>query len=299
MRRCLLFHDRQEVGLAYRLVWLLALAALPAFPVSKEMLQLQRDMAQLQEQIRGLQRTVDERFAVTQQLLNQGLEASTKLSNGLAALERTVETQEKALVAPVANVNTRMDTLASQFQSLREAVQELNSKLSKLETQVVDIKNIVSTVPAPAAPAAPSPQAQAETLFKSALRDYQAANFNLAGPQFAEYVKTFGTTDQAADAQYYLGEIFFQQQQYDQAVAAFEQVLERYPEGKRTPDAQFKKGHALLKQGKRDAAVREFRGVISKYPNTPAANQAAEALKGLGLSARTAPAPVKKAPRRK
>ena len=124
------------------------------------------------------------------------------------------------------------------------------------------------------------------------MKDYLAGNYNLAGPEFADYVKLFGDTELAADAQYYLGEIFYQQKQYPQAISAFDQVLERYSEGKKTADAHYKKGLALLKQGRRDAAAKEFREVIRKFPNSPAASQAAAELKGLGLSAGR-PAPPK------
>lgn len=287
--------------LPHRVFLLFVAAALPAFPVAKEIVQLQRDMALLQDQVRTLQRSVDERMAVTQELLNRSLEASNKLAAFLAVLEKSVQEQGKVLVAPVANVNARVDTLSSQFQALREAVEEMNSKLSRLQQQVVDIKNIVSTVPPPAAApsgSSPVPQVQAETLYENARRDFLAGNFNLAGPQFSEYVKAFPNTSRATDAQYHLGEIFYQQKQYDEAVSAFDQVLERFPEGKRTADAQYKKGMALLKLGRRDQAAREFRDLTRKFPNTPAAAQAAAELKGMGLSSGRA-APSKSAVRRR
>ena len=291
-----------------RFLFLFLLAALPAFPVAKEILQLQRDVAQLQDQVSKLEKSLGVQLGVMQQLLNQSLDASARLSNSLAALERTVQGQEKVLAQPVAGVNAKVDSLTERFQALREAVDEMNTKLRRLETQVVDIKNIVSTVPPPTAPAGGSPpggaappaasQVPAETLFRNAQRDYQAGNFNLAGPQFADYVRLYGNTDLAADAQYYLGDILYQSGRYQEAVDAFDQVLERYAEGKQTPNAQYKKGLALLKLGRRDKAAQEFRGVISKFPGTPAAAQSAEALRGLGLSARSPAAPAKK-PRRK
>ncbi len=276
----------------YRVILVLLCAAWPAFPVAKEILQLQRDLAQVQEQLRTLQRAFDTELAKTQQLLNQNLDASNRLASALAVMEKTIQNQEKVLVAPVATVNSRVDTMASQFQSLRDAVDELSSRLSKLQQQVADVKNIVSSVPPPAssAPSGPvSPQAaappiSADTLWKNALRDYQAGNYDLAGPQFNDYIKYFGSTEQAADAQYYLGEIFYQQKNYREAADAYDLVLERYPEGKRTADAQYKKGMSLLRMNKRDDAAREFREVIRRFPRTPAATQAAEALRGLGLS---------------
>jgi tol-pal system protein YbgF len=262
----------------------------PAFPVAKEILQLQRDMAQLQEQVRTLQRAFDTELAKTQQLLSQNLEASGRLATALAVLEKSVHNQEKVLVAPVAAVNTRVDTMATQFQALRDAVDELNGRMSKLQQQIVDIKNIVTTLPPPA-PASPatSPQAavppvQAETLWKNALRDFNTGNYDLAGPQFNDYIKYFGSTEQASEAQYYLGEIFYNGKDYTRAVDAYDLVLERYPEGKRTPDAQYKKGMSLLRLNKRDMAAKEFREVVRRFPRTPAASQSSEALKGLGLS---------------
>lgn len=293
----------------HRLLLVFVLAAMPALPVAKEILQLQRDIALLQDQLRNLQTSFDKQLAVTQQLLSQNLEASNRLGNALAVLDKAVRDQEKVLVAPVANVNTRVDTLAGQFQALRDAVEEMNSKLSKLQQQVLDVKNIVSTAPAPTsapagsppggpAPTQPAaPPVSAETLFNNALRDYQSGNFMLAGPQFVDYIKFFASSERAADAQYYLGEIFYQQEQFDQAVAAFDKVLERFPEGKQTANAQYKKGMSLLKKGDRNAAAREFREVIRKFPRTPAATQAGEALKGLGVSAR--PASSKDSGRRK
>ena len=268
---------------------------------------MQRDMAQLQEQVRTLQRAFDTELAKSQQLLNQNLEASGRLATAIAVLERTVANQEKVLAAPVATVNTRVDTMATQFQALRDAVDEMNSRMSKLQQQVLDVKNIVSTVPPPssAPPAtgvgpqasAPAvPPVQAETLWRNAVRDYQAGNYNLAGPQFSDYIKYFGSTEQAAEAQYYLGEIFYQQKQYLEAADAYDLVLERFPEGKRTGDAQYKKGLSLLRMNKRDMAAKEFREVIRRFPRTQAATQAAEALKGLGLS--TGAAPAKSAKRR-
>lgn len=274
-----------------RLFLLFSLAALPAFPVAKEILQLQRDVALLQDQLRAVQKTVDERFAVTQQLMNQNLDAATKISNSIAVLERALQEQQKATGGSVASVNSRIDTMAQQFQSLRDSIDEMNNRMKRLDQQLVDIKNIVSTVPAPAAPATPAtpPAPSAADLFRSAVRDYQAGNYNLAGPQFDQYLKLYPNTEQAADAQYYLGDMFFQGQQWGLAVEAFDLLLERYSDSRRAPDAQFKKGQAYLKQSKRDAAAKEFRELIKKYPNSPAASQAAEALRGLGLSARTPP----------
>jgi TolA-binding protein len=182
-----------------------------------------------------------------------------------------------------------VDTLANQFQAVREAIDESNRRLSRLDTQIADIKNLVSTMPAPSATAGPpaTPQISAEVLFSNAVRDFNAGNYNLAGPQFNEYLKLYGETDRAAEAQYYLGEIFYQQGQSDpgqfvDAVAAYDQVIERYPEGRMTPLAHYKKGMALLRQGKREAARQEFLTVTKKYTRSDAAKQAAVELQRMG-----------------
>jgi TolA-binding protein len=92
------------------------------------------------------------------------------------------------------------------------------------------------------------------------------------------------------NAQYYLGEIAYNRNDYDGAVRAFDTVLERYPQNPKTADARLMKGMALVKAGQRSKAAQEFRALIENFPRTDDARKAQQQLRSLGLSTGTTPA---------
>jgi tol-pal system protein YbgF len=127
------------------------------------------------------------------------------------------------------------------------------------------------------------------------MRDRSGGNVELAMQGFQEYLKWFSKTELAPDAQYYVGELYFNRGEFTDAVSAFDAVLERYPENKKTPDAMYMKGMALLKANQRNEAAREFLNVIQKYPNAEVTAKARAQRRALGLS--VPPAKAKARPR--
>ena len=257
------------------IVVVIFVTAAPLQAQKKEIIQLQRDMAILQEQVREISRQItqlSERMAVQQNVLQQNLDTSGKLHQAVAVIERSLAKQTDAVVGPVTTISTRVDSLTNRFGAVREAIDEMNSRLGKVQQQVEDIKNQVFTLPPPAMGDGEGGVlgggTSAETLFNSALTDYHRGTFKSAEPQFEDYLRMFPRTVLASEAQYYLGDISYQQESFDEAVKRFDRVLEEYPIGLISADAQFKKGMALLKLERKADAREEFQNVIEKFPNS-------------------------------
>jgi tol-pal system protein YbgF len=257
---------------------LLLFGAGSAFPQKKEIIQLQRDMAILQEVVRQMERQTGERIAVLENLLQQSLDKTDKLNAAIAVLERNLAKQTTDVSAPVTNTASRVETLQGQVGGLREVMEEIRTRLGRVEQQVGDIKTQVTTLPPPSFGSEPSPGApgnaaatgatSAETLFNSAFADYTRGNYDLAREQFDQYLRLYANTVRAPEAQYYIGAIAYQNSQFDEALHDFDMVLERYPVGVISADAQFKKGMALLSLSRPEDAAREFQAVIDRYPNS-------------------------------
>ncbi len=290
-----------------RLAPLVLLAAPLAFGQKKEVIELQRDVALLQDQVRTLQRAIDEKMAALTVLMEQSLDRINKSNTAVAVLESglrdRMSQQERGLTGPIANVGTKVDQMAEEFRFVKESIADLNSRMSKLQAQLTDVKNAVTTLPTPAAPPpgtvpqaganTPPPGMSADTLYKDALRDYQSGKFDIAMAEFSDYLRYYGSTDLAANAQYYVGMIYYNREDWDAARTNFDLVLEKYPENNKTQDAQYMKGMALLKGGQRTAAAQEFRELIAKSPAGELSQKARAELKKMGLSA-AAPAPVRR-----
>jgi tol-pal system protein YbgF len=206
----------------------------------------------------------------------------------------------------VAAVGNKLDQMSEDFRNMRETVLDMNSRIGKLDQKIVDLQNTISVIKTPAAappppttqdmpaaaggttgsvPGGPPPGMQAETSYTNAYRDYLANNYTLAMQEFKDYVRYFPQTQLAPNAQYYVGDIYFRNKDYDNAITAFDAVLEHFSENPKTADAHWMKGRSLMAQNKRDAAAKEFKEIIAKYPDSDAAAKAKTLLKELGLSA--------------
>lgn len=273
---------------------------------SREIRELQRDMALLADQVRQMQRSLDENMAALKVLVQQAIDGVHKANTTVAVLESNLRErlreQEKTLVHPMATVSTKVDQMAGEFQAVRDAMADLTARMGKLEQRIVDLSNTVKVLQAPPAPPPTAglltglpPGLTAEGLYASAMRDKDSGNYDLALQEFTDYLKYFGSTDTAPNAQYQIGEIYYNRGELDSALRAFDLVLEKYPENVKTVDAMYMKGQTLLKMGERMKAAEEFRTIIARWPTSEMAAKARARLRELGLPV-TSPA-RKKTPR--
>ncbi len=278
-----------------RLFPLIALALpLLCFGQKKEVIELQRDVALLQDQVRTLKSSLDEKIGKISVLLEQTLDRVNQANTGIAVLDGSVrdklQQQERNVGGTVASVGTKVDQMSEEFRFVKESIADLNARMSKLQAQVTDVKSAITTMQAPPAPPGGSPTGappvgmSADGLYKDAMRDYTSGKYDLATGEFNDYLRYFGTTDFAPNAQFYLGMIAYNQQQWDEAFRNFDAVLEKYPDNNKTQDAMYMKGMTLLKQEQRTAAAEEFRALIAKSPTGELSSKAKAEMKKLGLS---------------
>jgi tol-pal system protein YbgF len=291
-----------------------ALPSLLSAQKREDILSIQRDVAQVQDQLRQMQASQDQKMEAIQAALKQALEESAKLSTALAALDKNVSDrlaeQQVKVVAPVATLGTKVDELSNDTRAVRENVADLASRLGKLDNKLEDISSAVRTLnvptsvepPAPvgappgtAAAPVPPPGVSADGLWQNALRDRSSGKDELAMSEFNDFVKYFPMSENAPQAQYYIGDLYDRAKQYDDAVEAFDAVLERYPENPRTPDALYMKGVELMKAGRKTDAVAEFKDFMERYPTHSLAPKAQAHLRELGVSTRPAARTRKKA----
>ena len=265
-------------------VVLLAAAPLPLGAVSKEIIQLQRDIALLNEQLRDLNRLITERMAVMTQLVEKSNDTTNKLQGSIDNVQRTLQTA-------IAAQGQKIDGFQSQFQALSEGLEEVKTRQTRLSEQMTQVRQLLEAIQAPAQPAgqpttpAPAPPPQPEVLYQNALRDFMGGKSDLAMQGFQDYLKHYADGDLAGNAQFYIGEVYYRNTQLSKAVDAYNAVLENYPKSNKTAAAHLKKGYALLELKQRDAGVRELRALIRRFPNSDEARLARERLKTMGLSA--------------
>jgi tol-pal system protein YbgF len=265
-------------------VWL---AVTPAHGASKEIIQLQTQVQQLQEQMTAMNQSFNERMGVMKNLVEQNTDAANKTTAAITALQSTLQKQQ-------GDASGHVDQLSGQIQALNDTLDELKVRLAKVSKQLEDMQSAQQSIAAQQQATQAQAQAQAQApppdvLYANALRDYNGGKNDLASQEFSDYIKFYPNTDLAGNAYYYLAELQFRAGNYQQAVGNYDQVLQNFPSGNKAASAQLKKGFALIEMGQKDDGVQELRHLIQRYPKTNEAVQARERLKKLGVSSASKP----------
>ena len=278
-------------------------AAMPhAFAVSKEMVELQTQVQQLQDMVQHLQTSNDERMGVVVNLVQQNTDNMNKMMITVNALQATLKAENEQRGAG----NTQLST---QIQSLNDSVDELKTRIANLTTQVQAVQSQLGNVnglpaqpagnsppaPGPGAPVSQGPAAAAmaqgplqqappvDQIYQSALRDYNSAKYTIAVSEFNDVIQYYPKDPLAGNAQFYLGEIAYQQGKYTAAIKNYDAVLEEYSGNPKAPAAELRKGLSLVQMGQKDAGIRELRTLVQRYPQTPEAQEGRSKLNGMGV----------------
>ncbi len=294
---------RNRVLAAALFVAVLASAPTPAHAVSKEIIQLQTQVQQLLDMVQRLQSTLDTRFGVLQNLAQQTADQAKQMGATVDDLQQKLNAQNEA-------INGKVDTVSGQVQALNDSVDELKSRIAKLDKTVQDLQSQLQNIQTPPAQAAmpgaaPGPAGQQPAVgpgaappaaapamnqapplqdtFQSGLRDYNAGHYQVAQGEFQDVLRYYPLDDLAGSAQFYLGEIAYQQKRYNDAINSYNAVLEGFAGNPKAPTAQLHKGLALLATNKREAGIHELRILIQRHPRTPEAASARSKLNGMGV----------------
>jgi tol-pal system protein YbgF len=284
----------------------------PAQAVAREIVELQQSVNQLIQGQKDIQTTLAQNAAVDKTLMEQSMDTVNKLTGTMMALQKTVQDMQ-------ANSGARLDTMSTQIQGISDNLQETLARMGKLNQQLTDAQNAIqgidaklaSNAPPPAAPngapngaplgAAQSPNGlpaipgapaaanlppasapSADLLYSNGLRDLNGKKYELAQQEFGDYLKYYGNTDLASNAQFYQGEILFAQMQYEQAIDAYTKVIDNYPKSFKLAPAHLKRALAFINLGEKSSGITELRMVVKSYPGTDEERRAKAKLQELG-----------------
>jgi tol-pal system protein YbgF len=125
------------------------------------------------------------------------------------------------------------------------------------------------------------PNLSPQEIYNMAYADYLKGNFQLAIDGFKIYVDNFAQSPFADNALYWIGECHFSQEEYEQAINRFNELILTFPLGDKIPAAYLKKGISLMKLERNEEALAVFKLLVSKYPLEEETKLAQEKIKEL------------------
>jgi tol-pal system protein YbgF len=264
-----------RILLVLTLIFTLGLA--PAYGASKEIIQLQTQVDQLQQQMTQMKQSFDERMGVMKNLVEQNTDVANKVNTSLKDLQALINKQQQ-------DRGSQVDQISGQVQALNDTMDEIKVRLAKVSKQLEDMQSAQQSLAASQAQQQQQAQAMAQApppdvLYNNGLRDYNGGKPDLATQEFSDYVKFYPNTDLSGNAYFYLAELQYRAGNFPKAIEQYDLVLQNFPSGNKAAAAQLKKGFALLELGKDEEGTQELRRVIQRYPRTNEATQARERLR--------------------
>ena len=241
----------------------------------QQLIQLQRDIALLHDQLRQVQEKQSERMAGLEALLRQNTEKQDRLLAGQAVIERGIDALDDALTEPLRVTSAKVDSLTEQFSALRASVEEIGTSIERLTLDVKDVKTHLTTLPVPmegeeGVAGGEGGVNSSEAIFEGGLSDYLRGNITNARGQFLDYLALYPTHSKADQAQFYLAETYYSAAEYEEAIRQFDQVYKRHPLSPLAPDSVYKQGMSYLKLRKREEAIESFQLVLDRFPDSNA-----------------------------
>lgn len=275
---------------------LLSAPASPAAAQNREHQQMAAELRMLQEQAQQL--------ALTLVTLNQALVESMK---AVVALGGRLDESNNATRKMFADQKLLIDNIAEGVRVIRERTDDTNVRIASLREELEALRTTVQAIqqmalapppapvdpllpvdpsapapaPAPAQPPVPLPTSAGLSptrLYETARADYFAGQWNSAISGFEAFLRAFPRSEQADDAQLYIGETYYAQNQWTQAIMAYTQAIESYPGTNSVPIAYYKRGLAEQQLGQIDAARASWEAAAKLFPDSDAGRLAKQNL---------------------
>jgi tol-pal system protein YbgF len=246
----------------------------------------------------------------------------------MGAMQKTVQEVQANTGSSISSVTQTTQGLSDNLQEVQARVGKLSQQMTDVQNllQSIDAK-VSGSVPASGAPGASSaapgaynqsaappisnppasaaglgpgasnslppaglPPVSADTLYQNALRDFTGGHYDLSRQEFSDYIKNFPSNDLASNAQFYLGEIFFAQNDFKNAVTSYDTVLTNYPHSFKLASALYQKAMSELELGLKASGIRDLREVERRFPGSDESRRSQAKLREMGATAPRTPA---------
>jgi tol-pal system protein YbgF len=215
-----------------------------------------------------------------------------ELESRLVRIERVVENQSLAgLVSEQENLRGELQVLRNDVETLqhdneqaaerqRSIYGDLDERLGSLEKSGAPIGGDLGVLDGGSLGPGqlPVPGGTDRANYQAAFELLKQGRYDQASMAFRQFMVAFPDSSLSDNAQYWLAETHYVSQSYEDALTAFQIVLDEYPNSRKLPDALLKIGYCNYELARWGAARDSLGKVASAYPETTAARLANQRL---------------------
>jgi tol-pal system protein YbgF len=205
--------------------------------------------------------------------MEQLAQAQSRTGAQIGDLQRQVQGLQEQLARQTASARETEPERAA----LRERVATVARRLDRIESDLlVPQASRIEVVNRD--PVAPNREERAQSAYMKAFGLFSANDYPAAATAFTAVMTEFPGTEYGDNALFWLGECYYGDGRYQQAIDVFARVLAAPAMGKRAPEALLRTGLSWYGLNEPDKGRGVLRTLVDTYPGSPAAGAAKERL---------------------
>ena len=252
-------------------------------------LKLQKEMAtvqgQMKEQLEANARNSREELAKSlkensdmREEIRKELDTLRKATADSQANMDSTRVDMRVLAGKVDDVALLAKKPADDMTLLREDLEKrfaaLDSRLAKLEKGMADEEKKRAEEKSKA-------ENTPEALYQKGLDAQRAGNPQQARELLSRFIETYPKHDLVANARYWVGETYYSEKNFEQAILEFQQLIKNYPGKEKVPAAMLKQAMAFKELGDKKSARYVYNKLLVEHPESAEAKLAKEKLREL------------------
>ncbi len=207
------------------------------------------------------------------------------LSTGVEEYKDYLKRPSKEIGRVREDVEVRLKVLDERRKNLEdrnkvqeEKIREMEDRLKGLEGKIKQVESEKSSPTKEVLSEAKGLSAGMGDLYKDAYETFQKGDFEGARKKFGAFLKQYPNSELSGNAQFWIGETYYQKKDFEKAVLEYEKAITKYPESGKIAAALFKQALAFLELGDKANARNLFRRVIERFPNSEQSEMAKKKL---------------------
>ena len=249
----------------------LALALLAGCAGKGDFDNLRRDV----EEMRSRQTRTERELAVVK---NESRETAQKEVEGVRKGSADLQASLDSMKVDLQVLAGKVDDLALQTKKPADDLalfrEDVERRLSALEQKIQGLSKEQEAVQKQVAETP-------EVLYQSGLEAFKAGDMKKAREIFSRFGELYPKHEMAANALYWIGESYYNEKNYDQAILEFQKVIKNYPDKEKAASAMLKQGIAFSNLKDSKSARYILKELVRLHPASEEAKRARDLLKGL------------------
>lgn len=218
--------------------------------------------------------------------------AVTGISKDLQTLIGRFDESKYSIDKTLKDTASEMELLRSQINALEARIKELQGRLSSktdTDTKTKEIKKDKKESEDAKLPETKELEIKdPATMYEAAYATFKDKKYKEAREKFEAFIKKFPKDNLADNAQFWIAETYYAEEDYAGAIVEYDALLENYPNSGKIPAALLKQGNAFIEFGDKKAARGIFEYLMTKYPKSKETGLAKKKLGELDIKSKKA-----------